>query len=440
MLCPQASSDEMPRCPRKTTHSGIGYRFQRSLCSWACADICILIWRKIFLAGPVLLKKKLIRRKKYLFHKVFLVERKQNFSLLLLLGSIFEGIVVLGQSTAWQCIEVVSSLSAAHSEIRDRKHNDLIPRHDRVAGAHSPSYILSYIIRISPLIEISGTNLRLQPDDTIRSNRETQTKKKKDVTPVSLMKKQTTMTKAGIPTKKIPSSKEDPPKKRRKERTFRAPPAASASLVHMASQPSNSRVIQTVRTPHTVSNHSYVDYSLVPPGHEDNTRPKQIQDMDFHQMLHSMLSRDDLAHSIRWLSHGRAFRIDIPTSFEKIVCPEYFGHKRYSSFLYQLGAHGYKTISTGIDKGAFYSSVGLHRCTSNVRIGSDYFVFHFCTAAFTERLTTCKAYDSCLRLPSIPYFLTLSPTLRPVNKVYAKPERVSASCSRPWQWARFLLD
>lgn len=128
-------------------------------------------------------------------------------------------------------------------------------------------------------------------------------------------------------------------------------------LSQMSNLPVNTRVIQMVKTPHTVVNHSYVDYSLVPPAPDESDGPTAIEDMDFHQKLYHMLSRTDLNGIIGWLSHGRAFRVDIPSKFEKEVCQEYFGHKRYSSFLYQLGVHGYKQISAGVDRGAYYSPV-----------------------------------------------------------------------------------
>ena len=169
------------------------------------------------------------------------------------------------------------------------------------------------------------------------------------------------MTKMDNPKKKVsPSKNVKDSSKKRKKSPADAHPSSSAASPHMAILPVNTRVIQMVKTPHTIVNHSYVDYSLVPPGPEDSNRPKQIQDMDFHQKLHSMLTRDDLTDTIRWLSHGRAFRVEVPSKFEKVVCPEYFGHKRYSSFLYQLGLHGYKQISSGKDRGAYYSPVRLH--------------------------------------------------------------------------------
>jgi hypothetical protein len=112
-----------------------------------------------------------------------------------------------------------------------------------------------------------------------------------------------------------------------------------------------------VKKPCTVVNHSYVDYSLVPPGPEDITPTERIVDMDFHLKMHHMLGRSDLTEAISWRSHGRAFKIVTPSKFENLACEEYFGHKRYSSFLYQLGVHGYKKLTAGRDRGAYYSPV-----------------------------------------------------------------------------------
>lgn len=138
-------------------------------------------------------------------------------------------------------------------------------------------------------------------------------------------------------------------------------PAADAvcsamATPHPEASPANARVIQMVKNPYTVVNHSYVDYSLVPPS-DDYAFPTKVEDMEFHQKLHSMLDCSDLSDAICWLWHGRALRIMVPSKFEKMACVEYFGHKRYSSFLYQLGIHGYKQLSAGKDRGAFYSPV-----------------------------------------------------------------------------------
>lgn len=161
------------------------------------------------------------------------------------------------------------------------------------------------------------------------------------------------------PLKKV---SKDPGKRQRAPSGGAQPSSGSASKLR-ADLPMHTRAIQMVKTPHTVVNHSYVDYSLAPPTSEDNQqKPKPINEMDFHEKLHSMLGRIEFQDSIGWLPHGRAFRVAIPSRFEKTVCPEYFGHKRYSSFLYKLGVHGYKQISAGTDRGAYYSPVSSSLC------------------------------------------------------------------------------
>ena len=121
--------------------------------------------------------------------------------------------------------------------------------------------------------------------------------------------------------------------------------------------PASGRRIQECKTPYTVVNHSYVDYSLVPSS--GDPLPTEIDEMDFHLKVHHMLSDPAFSESIRWLWHGRAFQILVPSKFEKTACVEYFGHRRYSSFLYQLGLHGYRQLTSGSVRFAYYSEVSL---------------------------------------------------------------------------------
>ena len=123
--------------------------------------------------------------------------------------------------------------------------------------------------------------------------------------------------------------------------------------------PQNTRVIQLLKRPRTIVNHSYVDYSLVPFVSEENKLPAFIEKMDFHQKMHSILSRepDESKGVCGWMHHGRAFRIIDPVQFEKSLCPKYFGHNRYSSFLHQVGLHGYKVLSGNLHRNVYYSQV-----------------------------------------------------------------------------------
>ena len=122
--------------------------------------------------------------------------------------------------------------------------------------------------------------------------------------------------------------------------------------------PQNTRVIQLLKRPRTIVNHSYVDYSLVPFEMEENKLPEFIEKMDFHQKMHSILSQEaESKGACQWLRHGRAFQIIDPVRFEKSFCSKYFGHNRYSSFLHQLGIHGYKLLSTNPQRNVYYSQV-----------------------------------------------------------------------------------
>lgn len=132
-------------------------------------------------------------------------------------------------------------------------------------------------------------------------------------------------------------------------------------------RPTNTRVIQLLKRSRNVVNHSYVDYSLVPYRPADNVLPDSIDGMNFPQKLHLILDHSEARDLAVWLPHGRAFKIINPTKFEKIVCPKYFGHKRYSSFLNQVGVHGFKVITRARDRNCFYSQVNVWHGKGNQR-------------------------------------------------------------------------
>lgn len=114
--------------------------------------------------------------------------------------------------------------------------------------------------------------------------------------------------------------------------------------------------IQVVQTPRGTMNHSYRDFSKVPP-QEGYEGPKSIDDMTFSQKVHHILSQEEYNNWISWLPHGRAFKIHVPVLFESQVCPKYFGHKRYSSFLRELNNYGFKHISKGVDRNCKFTFV-----------------------------------------------------------------------------------
>lgn len=126
--------------------------------------------------------------------------------------------------------------------------------------------------------------------------------------------------------------------------------------------PIEPRIIQIVKKPRTYMNHSYRDFSSVPPALDDEF-PTEISKMTFPQKVHHILSQPEYSRFISWQPHGRAFRIIIPKMFETKVCSKYMGHTRYSSFLRQLSNHSFKHITQGKDRNCYYHEVCYNTCS-----------------------------------------------------------------------------
>ena len=145
--------------------------------------------------------------------------------------------------------------------------------------------------------------------------------------------------------------------------TSRSPTNASSENDEAAGEPNrlprptNTRVIQLLTRPQSVTNHSYVDYSLVPYSTDENILPGSTQQMDFHQRLHALLDWPESQALAAWLPHGRAFAILNPVKFESSACKRFFGHSRWSKFLNQLGRKGYKELTTSRHRNTYYSQV-----------------------------------------------------------------------------------
>lgn len=120
--------------------------------------------------------------------------------------------------------------------------------------------------------------------------------------------------------------------------------------------PVEPRIIQTIKKPRPFVNHSYRDFSPIPAA-VGETIPSDIEQMNFPQKVHHILSQPEYSKYISWQPHGRAFRINIPKMFENKVCSKYLGHTRYSSFLRQLSNHSFKNITQGPDRNCYYHEV-----------------------------------------------------------------------------------
>ena len=70
--------------------------------------------------------------------------------------------------------------------------------------------------------------------------------------------------------------------------------------------------------------------------------------------MHAILTNPDLADVVGWAPHGRSWRILKPRDFEIRVLPKYFEHSKLSSFVRQANGWGFRRLSQGYDKNAYY--------------------------------------------------------------------------------------
>ena len=82
----------------------------------------------------------------------------------------------------------------------------------------------------------------------------------------------------------------------------------------------------------------------------------------FPWKLHDMLERVDVdgyEQIVSWQPHGRSFMVHKPDAFVETVMPVYFNQTKFASFQRQLNLYGFRRITQGRDKGAYYHSCFL---------------------------------------------------------------------------------
>jgi hypothetical protein len=89
---------------------------------------------------------------------------------------------------------------------------------------------------------------------------------------------------------------------------------------------------------------------------------KTLRVVRFPLLLHMLLlftESEGYSHIISWQVHDRAFKIHKDKEFSEKVLPIHFSHNNIQSFYRQLNLYGFKKITQGPDKGAYYHELFL---------------------------------------------------------------------------------
>ncbi|KAG7374400.1 HSF-type DNA-binding protein [Nitzschia inconspicua] len=139
------------------------------------------------------------------------------------------------------------------------------------------------------------------------------------------------------------------------------------------SDPSNSEDSSTELVLRPFPYFYYRDFSTVPDPDPFTplTAPGRVP--NFPAKMHSILSRADLVDIVAWMPHGRAWRVLKPREFECRVIPTYFEHAKFSSFIRQANGWGFRRLTQGKDRNAYYHEMFLrglpHLCKMMKRPG-----------------------------------------------------------------------
>ena len=96
--------------------------------------------------------------------------------------------------------------------------------------------------------------------------------------------------------------------------------------------------------------HTYTDYSVL--NNADDVAAAIAGGVDadvkkgptpnFPSKLHEIVSNSDYEHIIRWMPHGRAWKVLNKQLLASVVCPYHFSHSSFDSFNRQVNGWGFK--------------------------------------------------------------------------------------------------
>jgi hypothetical protein len=79
----------------------------------------------------------------------------------------------------------------------------------------------------------------------------------------------------------------------------------------------------------------------------------------FPMKLFHILMKNEYAHIVSWMPHGKSWMILNPKEFEKVVIPLYFNHKSISSFVRQVNGWNFKKKTVGEEKNSYFNEYFL---------------------------------------------------------------------------------
>eukprot|EP00581_Thalassiosira_minuscula_P016166 CAMPEP_0183730100 /NCGR_PEP_ID=MMETSP0737-20130205/31983_1 /TAXON_ID=385413 /ORGANISM="Thalassiosira miniscula, Strain CCMP1093" /LENGTH=461 /DNA_ID=CAMNT_0025962489 /DNA_START=100 /DNA_END=1485 /DNA_ORIENTATION=+ len=105
----------------------------------------------------------------------------------------------------------------------------------------------------------------------------------------------------------------------------------------------------------------YRDFATIPaPSMSGATlHPQSLQAQKLPAKLASILSDQGFTSLITWLPHGRSWKVLNRDLFAEHALPSYFGHRNYASFVRIVNAWGFRRITRGPDRDAYYHELFL---------------------------------------------------------------------------------
>ena len=114
------------------------------------------------------------------------------------------------------------------------------------------------------------------------------------------------------------------------------------------------------------SRYMYRDYSRIRPTIESifvqqhqqqQIDPSSVRIQKLPAKLHSMLCNPEIQHIISWMPHGRAFKVHNSHLFVEHVMSRFFEYSNYNSFIRLVNAWGFRRLTKGPDRNAYWHEV-----------------------------------------------------------------------------------